>query len=77
MEFTRYMEFWLSCMIYMIDQNTILMMLGWEVLCYSSLPPHLSQTTSSAYDGCTDDFDGTSAATPLASGVIALVLEVK
>ena len=35
------------------------------------------QTTTSLNSTCTDGFTGTSAATPLVSGVIALVLQAK
>jgi len=33
------------------------------------------QTTTTLNGRCTDDFDGTSAATPLVSGVMALALQ--
>ena len=36
-----------------------------------------SQSTTTTYGNCTDKFSGTSSATPLVSGVIALVLEAK
>ena len=35
------------------------------------------QTTTIPHGRCTNDFEGTSAATPLAAGVIALMLEAK
>ncbi len=35
------------------------------------------QITTTADGGCNDEFDGTSAACPLVSGVMALVLEAK
>ena len=35
------------------------------------------QTTTIAHGRCTNDFEGTSAATPLAAGVVALMLEAK
>jgi len=35
------------------------------------------QTTTTLNGRCTDDFDGTSAATPLVSGVMALALQAK
>ena len=35
------------------------------------------QTTTTLNGLCTDDFDGTSAATPLVSGVMALALQAK
>lgn len=35
------------------------------------------QTTTVAHGRCTNDFEGTSAATPLAAGVFALMLEAK
>lgn len=38
---------------------------------------HCTQTTVSVENTCINGFIGTSAATPLASGIIALVLEAK
>ena len=38
---------------------------------------HFVKATSTALGKCVTDFDGTSAATPIASAVIALVLEAK
>ena len=36
-----------------------------------------TQTTTTLNGRCTDDFDGTSAATPLVSGVMALAMQAK
>ena len=52
---------------------------------YSAVIPYLPscyiyiflQTTTVTHGRCTNDFEGTSAATPLAAGVIALMLEAK
>ena len=40
-------------------------------------PSSIYQSTTSTFGMCTDTFDGTSSATPLVSGVLALVLEAK